>query len=542
MNPMIDRFIVPAAGMIMAVVGMVLLIACANLASFLLARAADRRKEIAVRLALGARRRTLVGQLLTETVILSALGGLAGIFFAVQSLNALVAADLPLPIPVTLDLSLDRVVLGFSLLISVGAGVLFGLAPALQSTNPDVAPTLRDETAGGGRARGTMLRNMLVVGQVSVSVVLLVGAGLFLRSLDASRSIDPGFGSAPTGMLQLTVPADRYSDEEGVVYLGSLVERIGEIPGVESVGLIDNIHLNQLSTQNLRIQVDGIEPPAGRDFHMVDHGRVDDGFLDAAGIPVVDGRGFSTMDQADTEEVALVTEEFVRRFFPEGQAVGKTIVVNDDPVRVVGVTADHKVRQLGEAPRPYVYRHIRQSYSSLVWLVARASGDAERLPIEMIAVARSLDPEIMVMEAKTMRRHLAVMLLGRELGAMVVGGFALLALLLASIGLYGVVSYAVSRRAREVGIRLSLGADNGQVVRMLTGGGMKLVGLGAVVGLALAAALSQMLSRLLYGVPPLDPVTFITVPVVLLSVALLAAWIPARRVTKIDPVGALRAE
>lgn len=542
MNPMIDRFVVPAAGMIMAVVGMVLLIACANLASFLLARAADRRKEIAVRLALGASRRSLIGQLLTETVLLSTLGGLAGVFVATQALDALLAADLPLPLPITLDLSLDGTVLLFSVLLSVAAGVLFGLAPAMQSTNPDVAPTLRDESAGGGRARGAALRNALVVGQVAVSVVLLIGAGLFLRSLEASRQVDPGFGIGPTALIEVTLPADRYDTEEGYAWLDELLARVEALPEVEAVGLIDNIHMNQLSTQSVRVRVEGVDPPSGRDFHSIQFGEIDSGFLATMGIPVVSGRGIEEGDDAESEEVVLVSEEFVRRFFPGGDVLGRTITVNDDPHRIVGITADHKVQRLGEAPMPYLYQSHRQGFSNFMFVTARTRGDDEALALAMLQQARGLDPQIMVSRAITLRRHLATMLFGREMGAFVVGGFAALALLLASIGLYGVVSYAVSRRAREVGIRLSLGADASSVVRMLTREGMQLVALGGVIGLVAAAVLSQLLSRLLYGVPALDPVTFVVVPAVLGAVALLASWIPARRATRIDPVGALRAE
>lgn len=542
MNPMVDRYLVPAAAMIMGVVGMVLLIACANLASFLLARATDRRKEIAVRLAMGSSRGRLVGQLVTETVILSAIGGLVGVLLASYSLTALASADLPLPLPITLDLTLDRTVLGFSVLVSLAAGLVFGLAPALQSTNPDLASTLRDETAGGGQARGAWLRDALVVGQVAVSVVLLVGAGLFLRSLDASRSIDPGFGAGPTGILQVTVPADRYDETEALAFLDRLTADLLEMPSVESVGLIDNLHLNQLSTQMLRISVDGIEPPPGRDFHLVDYGEVDEGFLATAGIEVVEGRGLDATDRADSEPVALVSEEFVRRFFPDGGAVGRIIRVSDEPTRVVGVTADHKVRQLGEATRPYVYLSAYQRMPRNVTILARTSGDADRLAVEMMSEARRLDPQIMITDTKTLDRHLAIVLLARELGAWVVGGFALLALLLATIGVYGVVSYAVARRVREVGIRLSLGAETGRLIRLLTGSGMKLAGAGALVGLGIAAAVAQLLSRLLYGVPPLDPVTFVGAPLVLGLVALLACWIPARRITRIDPVRALRTE
>ncbi|MDH3271762.1 MAG: ABC transporter permease [Gemmatimonadota bacterium] len=542
MNPMVDRYIVPAAALVMAVVGMVLLIACANLASFLLARAADRRKEIAVRLAMGASRPSLIGQLMTETVMLASIGGVAGIWLATYALRALMTADLPLPLPITLDLRLDGTVLGFSILISMIAGLLFGLVPALQSTNPDLATTLRDETAGGGRARGALLRDVLVAGQVAVSVVLLVGAGLFLRSLDASREIDPGFGHQATAILQLTVSADRYDDAEATEYLERLTNEIADVPGVEAVGMIDNLHLNQLNTQFVRVAVGGIDPPPGRDFHLVDFGRIDEDFLDAAGISLVEGRGFEEADNFDGQPVVLVSEEFSRTFFPRGGAVGGTIRVNGNEKRVVGVTADHKVRQLGEAPRPYVYESLNQSFSNLVHVVARTTGDDDRLALDMLAAARRLDPSIMVIETKTMERHLATMLVGRELGALVIGGFAALALLLASIGVYGVVSHAVSKRSREVGIRLSLGADNGQVVRMLTAGGLKLALAGALVGITLAAGAANLLSRLLFGVPALDPLTFVGVPLILTLVAFLASWVPARRVIRIDPVRALRAE
>ncbi len=542
MNPMIDRVLVPAAGMIMVVVGLVLLIACANLASFLLARAADRRKEIAVRLAMGARRRTLMGQLMTETMLLSVLGGLAGVAIAAQSLRLLVNADLPLPLPITLDLSLDTTVLTFSILVTLAAGALFGLAPALQGTNPDVAPTLRDETAGGGRSRGTFLRNLLVVGQVAVSVVLLVGAGLFLRSLDASNSIDPGFGYRPTAVLQMLTPVDRYTEEEAQEYYRNLKERVAALPGVESVGRAGNLHLNQLSTQSVRVNVDGVDPPVGRDFHRVDYTVIDEGFLDVAGIPLVAGRNVSRTDEPDGEPVALVNQTFVRQFFPDGNALGRTVRLNEQEVQVVGVTRDTKIRQLAEEPRPFVYLSMRQSFSAFGFVLARTSASADALALELFSAARALDPDIMIFESTTVERHLSILLVARELGAGVVAGFASLALLLAALGLYGVVSYAVSRRVHEVGIRLSLGAEPGEVVRMLTGGGLRLVATGGLVGLALAAVLSQLLSRLLYGIPPLDPLTFLGVPVVLGAVAALASWIPARRASRIDPVTALRAD
>jgi len=542
MNPMVDRVLVPAAGMIMAVVGLVLLIACANLASFLLARAADRRKEIAIRLALGARRRTLVGQLLTETLVLSGLGGLLGIGLSVWVLEALVRADLPLPFPITLDLSLDGTVLAFSIGISLAAGILFGLAPAIQGTNPEVAPTLRDESAGGGMGRSASLRNLLVMGQVAVSVVLLASAGLFLRSLAVSTTVDPGFGTDPAGILQIVVPATRYTEEEGRAFTERLVERLRARPDVQAAGLIDNLLLNNVTIQTVHVEVDGVEPPPGQDYFSVDNAVIDGGFLEAAGVTLLAGRNIDEDDLEGTEAVALVNETFARRFFPDGDPVGRTIRIRDSETLVVGMTRDTRVRNIGEDPRPFIFRSYRQVYSTFVNIVARTSGDAGSLALEMMAAAREMDPEIMVVDSRTMERHLAVQLLPRRLGAMVVAAFAILALILASIGLYGVVSYAVARRSREVGIRLSLGAEPRSVVRMLTGGGMRLVAMGGVVGLVLSALLARLLSSLLYGISVLDPLTFLGVPVVLGMVAFLAAWLPARRASRVNPVVALKSD
>ena len=542
MNPMIDRVLLPAIAMVMVVVGLVLLIACANLASFLLARAADRRKEIALRLALGARRGSLIAQLLTETTLLALIGGAAGLVLANVALDALLAADLPLPFPITLDLAPDRVVLAFTLLVSLAAGVFFGLAPALQSTTPDVSSTLRDESAGGGRSRGASIRNALVVAQVGVCVVLLTTAGLFLRSLMASSSIDPGFGSEPAALLSVGIPEDRYEDEEARLFLEEYVQRVAALPGVRAVGVTGNLHLNPLNTSLARVNVEGVEPPPGQDFHQVDTAPVDEGFLDAAGIALLEGRGFDATDVADGESVVLVNEAFQRRFFPDESAVGRTVRVRDTDARVVGVVATARIRQIGEEPRPFLYANLRQSFARFVTVVARTAGDAGPTGPAMLEAARAMDPAVLVIEATTMERHLSLQLLPRRLGASIVAGFAALALLLASIGLYGLVSYAVARRAREVGIRLSLGAEASRVVWMLAGGGMRLVAVGGALGLVASAALAQLLSRLLYGVPPVDPVTFTTVPLVLGGVALLAAWIPARRASRVDPSEALRSE
>ena len=540
MNPMVDRVLLPAAGVLMVVVGLVLLIACANLASFLLARAADRRKEIAVRLAMGARRRTLIGQLLTETMLLSLLGGAAGLGIAVLALSGLQGADLPLPIPISIDLSLDGTVLGFGLLISLGAGLAFGLAPALQSTNPDVAPTLRDESAGGGRARGNALRSLLVIGQVATSVVLLIGAGLFLRSFQASSQIHPGFGDAPTAIVQVVTPADRYDAEAQHAFWVDLKSRVARMEGVQGVGLMDNILLNQLNTQYLSVRVAGVEPENGAPDHSIDYAVADATLLDAAGMELLAGRTFQASDTDESEAVAIVSEAFAQKFYGTTDVIGRTFQRTESEATIVGLIRDVKVRSLGEAPRPYVLIPYSQTNSSFMTILARSAQPDDALPAAIVRAAQEIDPQIMIVDAKTMDRHLGALRIGRAMGAQVIGGFALLALLLASIGLYGVVSYAVSRRAREVGIRLSLGADSSAVVWMLTRGGLRLVAVGGVVGLLMAGLMAQGLSRLIYGVPALDPVTFIGTPVLLGLVALAASWIPARRATLVSPASALR--
>jgi predicted permease len=541
--PAIDDFIYAAAWLLMVVVGLVLLIACTNLASFLLARGVDRRKEIALRLSLGATRRSLVGQLLSETVLLALLGGVAGVAVAVWLLRVLVTADLPLPLPITLDLGLDLTVLGFSLGTSLLAGIILGLAPALHSTKPDMASTLRDESTGGGQRGRVTLRNMLVVAQVAVSLVLLVGAGLFLRSYQHIQAVDPGFGHEPTAILNLMVPGNRYSVEEGRVFTRTLLERFEQLPGVVSVGLTGNLHLNTLSTSTTSINVDGVEPPPGRESHSIDTTSVDTGFFDAAGMRILQGRNFNDQDLPDSPRVAIINQNMARKFFPDENPVGRILRRDDgNDFTVVGVVSDAKIRSLGEPPRSFLYRAYSQSYTTYYFALARTTIDPERTALDMLAAGRELDPNLFAWEAKTMDRHLGVMLLPARLSALILSAFAMLALALASIGLYGIVSYAVSRRTREVGIRMSLGADGPRVVRMLMGGGMKLVAVGAVIGLLAALAAARLVGGLLFNVSTLDLATFVLVPTILIGAAMAAAYIPARRASRVDPATALRTE
>ncbi len=545
MWPPIDRVLVPAAGVFMALVGLVLVVACANLASFLLARAMDRQKEIAVRLALGATRRSIVGQLLTETIALSIIGGAAGIMVSIWLLRLLFGVDLPLPVPLTVDVVPDATVLAFSFVVSLGAGLFFGLAPALQGGRNDVAATLKEGGSGINRPRRVSLRNTLVVAQVAFCLVLLVAAGLFVRSARATQSIDPGFGDRPTGMLTVVLPASRYDEARGYQFHRTLKERFLQIPGVESVGLIDNLHLNLTNTQFSHFNIDGVEPPPDSRGHIADRATVGPGFFETAGVEIVSGRNFNAADDGDSAAVAIVSEAFEQRFWPGGSALGRTIrSVREGrpPLTIVGVARDTKVRVIAEEPRPFIYMPFSQGYTTFMTVLAATTGDGDATARDMLLAGRELDPELMVFESKTVERHIGTQLLPARLGAVVLTGFAVLTLALASIGLYGVVSYAVAQRTREVGIRISLGAEYGEMVRMLTAGGMKLVLIGGVIGLALSVLVGRVMSLMLYGVGALDPATFIGVPAILFTVAFLAAYLPARRASSVDPVVALRAE
>lgn len=541
--PPLDRFVRAAAWLLGGVVGLVLLIACVNLASFLLARGLDRRKEIAVRLALGASRGGLVRQLLTETLLLGLLGGGAGVLLAAGLLHLLRVADLPLPIPVTLDLAIDGRVLGFNLAISLLAGVAFGLFPALQSSRADVAGALKDDSAGGGQRGRLRLRGALVVTQVAVSLVLLVGAALFLRSLQSIQTVDPGFGRSPTALLTFALPTTRFDESAGRAFLDRMLERFERIPGVETVGVTSNLPLNTLNRTMIGIRVDGVEPPPGRESHLVDRSAVDPGYFDAMGIEIVSGRGFTDADGPDSRPVVVVSQAFARRFFPDREAVGQLLRQPDaEDLHVVGVARDVKVRSLGEAPLPFVYRALAQEYTTFPTVVARTATSAEATARELLRAGRELDPDLWVWEATTMDRHLGIMLLPARLSALLLACFAGLALLLAAIGLYGIVSYAVAQRRREVGIRMSLGADGTAVVRLLTGSGLRLVALGCALGLGASLLLARALGGLLFGVAAWDPVAFAAGPGLLLAIAAVAAWLPARRASRVDPVSALRAE
>ncbi len=543
-HPLVDPYLKAVALMLLTVVGLVLLVACTNLAGFLLARASDRKKEIALRLAMGATRWALIRQLLTETVLLSVLGGTAGLVVAGWVLQALMAFQPPIPIPINLDVGLDGTVLLFTMGIAGAAGLFFGLVPALQSTKPDLAPTLKDESGGtSGRQKRFSLRNVLVVTQVAISMVLLLGAGLFLRSLQSAQDIDLGFTLREGGIVWLMSFGNDMEGEQFANLAQTVEERVNAIPGVEKVALAEILPLG-ISFQTRNWDIPGIEPPAGEDHHEVAYNLVSDTYFETMGIPITSGRSFDKDDRLGSESVAIISETAAREYWPGESPIGREVITpaDEQAYRIVGVAKDTKVWTLGEDYRSYIYLSMEQEQGGLAQIVATGSIPEAQIVSELRRVAREVDPRIVIMESKTVSEHLSIALFPPRMAAILLGVFGALALILACTGLYGTVAFSVSRRTREMGIRLSLGADTKEVITMVLKGAMSLVAVGTAIGIVLSLGLAQAIRGFLYGVGALDPVTFLGVPFILAAVALVAAYVPARRASRVNPVQALKSQ
>lgn len=545
-GPQIDGVLRPLGSLLMLVGGLVLLLVCANLAGFLLARAVDRRREIAVRLALGAPRGVLVRQLLTETTLLGLLGGGGGLALAYWSARAVPAFDVGVPM-LRVDATPDNAVLGFTLGISIAAGMLLGLVPALQGTRPDLAATLQSEAAGGDPPDRQRWRRVLVVTQLTVSLALLVVAGLFVQSLLRQQAVDPGFGASPAAILAVTTSTTRFTPDEARRYTGRLLDRFRALPGVESVGLSQALPLS-LGRQRLAFTVDGHEPPPGEEVFRADRAIVDGGFFEAAGIPLLAGRTFTDADAQRDPGVVIVSRAMAEFFWPNAEAVGRLVRVvrglpaPPAPLRVVGVAADIDWERLGEPPRQVAYLPYSQHHVPRYNVIARTSVDADQTARELVAAGDGMDPDFSPSAPTTMARHLGTVLRPLQTLAVLLSGLAVLALALATIGLYGVVSYAVASRTREVGIRIALGADAAAIRRLLTIGGLRLAAIGGGIGFTLSLVTTVLLGSRVFGIAALDPVTFIGASLVLGATALVAAYLPARRASRGDPVAALRSE
>jgi len=528
---------------LMAAVALVLLIACTNLANMLLARATRRRKEVAIRLSLGASRARLIRQLLTESVLLALVGGAIGWLVALWMVNLVSAFKPPVDFTLTIDLKVDWRVLLFSLVISFISGVIFGLMPALQTTKSDLLSALKDESAAAGHRR-SRLRSALVIAQVAFSLVLLVAAGLIVRSLQQVQMIGPGFKTDRTITMSVDLGLQGYTAERGQEFYKELIARAEALPSVRSASLANYLPL-ALNRNSMSIYIEGQPVPRPSDVPEIQNSTVWPKYLETMGIPLVDGREFTLQDDKKESRVVLVNETFARRYWPGQNALGKRISRGkaDGPFwEVIGIAKDGKYWSLGEDPQPFVYFPMMRDYETSAALVINSDAEPRSLINAIRREVQQMDPNLPVYDAKTMDEHMRLSLMPLRAGAWVAGSFALLALTLAGLGIYGVMAYAVSQRTREIGIRMALGATSGNVLSLVIKQGMRLAGIGLGVGLAGSLGLTRLMSSVLYGVSATDAATFALVSSLLAAVVLAACYIPARRAAKVDPMIALRYE
>jgi predicted permease len=538
--------------MLMGIVALVLLIACANVANLLLARARARRKEIAIRMAIGAGRGRLVRQLLTESLLLAGLGGGLGLWLA-GPIGKLLASFTP-PVgrgfstPLSLEGGLDARVLVFTFCLSLLAGIIFGLAPALGASRTSLVTALKDGAGDGAGLRRFSPRKLLVVAQVALSFLVLIGAGLCVRSLQRLQAIDAGFDPSRTLVMSLDLGPSGYDEARGQIFYQQLVERVTGLPGVESASLAQLTPLSDdLLTRSTVIE--GYEPQPGEKMSFY-YNVVGPRYFETLRTPLLSGRDFTTQDRAGAPQVVIINETLARRYFPNGDALGKRLIFGayrGSPIplqhlEIVGVVKDAKYMDMTEQPRRMMFLPLAQSYRPEVRLHVRTAQDPNAMVAAIRRETQKLDANLPVYNVKTLEEQKDRSLYAARLAATLLSVFGGLALLLASVGLYGVMAYVVGQRRREIGVRLALGARRRDIFGLVVKEGMALVAAGVAVGLAGAIAGTRLLATFLYGVEPTDAATFIGVALLLAAVALLANYLPARRAAQTDPMLALRAE
>ncbi|HKE57715.1 MAG TPA: ABC transporter permease [Pyrinomonadaceae bacterium] len=531
-------------------VSFVLLIACANVANLQLARASTRQKELAIRRALGASRERLLRTVLTESLLLSLLGGVLGLLMAFWGMRLITALG-PAAIPQGMAATLDARVLAYCLLLSLSTGILSGLAPALQLTSTRYDESLKEGARNSAsRAGGLRLRKILTVAEVALSVMLLIGAGLLIRSFVALLRVNPGFNSQNILTARVYLPKYSYPDPaKQIAFYTQVIERIKHVPGAISVATTDELPPTKGShTSSFSIaghdQID-----ISNQSLAVEHRLVSSDYFRAMGIPVRSGRAFRESDDASALPVALVNESFARRFLPNENAIGQRLRFDSDTwINVVGIVGDVHGYGLDKAAKSEIYLPYQQqrflSYNPLprMYLVVHTSGDAAAFSKLMLDSIRQIDTGVPTSQTRTMETVLVASIAERRSNMLLLGIFALVALILTAVGIYGVISYAVAQRTQEIGIRMALGAQSRNVLQLVIGQGLRLVLIGLCLGLFSALALTRVLSTLLFGVGTKDPVTFVAVAVLLSTVALIACYVPARRATRVDPLLALRCE
>ncbi|MCU1386250.1 MAG: macB 1 [Acidobacteria bacterium] len=547
-HPSLDAIVVPIAGGMMIVFGLVLLIACANVASMLLARASGRYKEIGIRLAIGASRGRLMRQLVTESIVLSLLGAAAGTLLAWWITSGVAALSLPIPIPLAFDLRLDMRVLAFTLATTFVAALLAGLAPALQATKPSLVADLRGES-GAAQAAGHRwtLRDMLVAGQIAITALLLVVAALLTRSFIAAQRTNSGFAVNRLAIVSTDTSMLGLKGDQAERFFATALGKVSAIPGVESAALATRVPM-QVNANQWEIWIAGRHRP-GEHGDAVEVTTVSPEYFKTMGVGIVEGREFTYADRADTPRVAIVNETLAQLVWPGQSAIGKIFHTRGGvgpAFVIVGVSANHKVRTLSEPPTPFLQIPRAQRTGPYSAIVARTRGDADALLRDMRRELLTIDPNVVFVENQTMEMQVNATLFPMRASAWLVSAVGLVAMLLAAIGLYGVIAYSVARRTKEIGIRLALGARPGAVVGLVMRQGLLVASAGLVVGCAATAVVAllgaRMIAGVLYRVSVGDPFSWLGAATLLLAVSALANLVPAWRASRVDPSQALRSE
>jgi len=523
-------------------VGFVLLIACANVANLLLVRAAARQKEIAMRTALGASRLRIIRQMITESLSLAIFGGALGALLAVAGVKLLVSLGED-NIPRTANVKIDATVLAFTLLISLATGLLFGLAPAIRTMKENLVDALKDGIRGGSEATvKNRTRSLLVVFESAIAVMLLIAAGLLIRSLVALQNVDPGFDPNNVLTLRVDLPRQKYNTpEKASNFFEQLETRVAGLPGVEAVGLITDLPLSG-EARDMPYRVEG--RPATSDIAFVDFRRVNKNYFSAMRIPLRRGRNFSEQEVRQSDKAIVVSQAFVDSVFPNEEALGKRLIIwsgiRNEPYEIIGIVGDTRYQSLQGEPSATMYVPTRELL--FVNLVIRTQGD----PLSLVGGVRkevnALDPDQPIAAIRPMTEWVAMSAAGARYRTTLLGLFALLAMILAATGIYGVMSYSVAQRTQEIGVRMALGARPLDVLKLVVRQGMMLALIGVIVGLAGALALTRVMSSLLFGVTERDPITFVAVAALLIVVAFISCFVPAHRATRVDPLIALRCE
>ena len=539
----------PMLVVLLGAVAFVLLIACANVANLLLARATARQREMAIRGALGASRSRVVRLLLTESVLLAVVGGTVGLLLAFWCIDLLVSLK-PANLPRLAEIGINHTVFLFTLAVSVVTGLLFGVVPALQVSKLDLNEGLKESSRGGSDSpRRHRMRALLVVSEVALSLVLLVGAGLMIRSFSRLLAVDPGFKADHVLTAFVSLPVSKYQKwQEQTAFFDRLLERLRNIPGVSAAGAVTDIPLYGGSSTGF--DVEGRVPATPGQRAMTDYRLISSDYFAAMGMKVVKGRAFSRSDTAISPGVVIINETLAKRFFPGEDPIGKRLDMSGEPKdlrEIVGVVGDSRNYGLDEDVKPEAYVPFLQSapeylasVASALTIVVRSAVEPTSLGDALREQVQALDKDQPVSEIKSMEWYLADSMAQRRFNMFLLGAFAGLALVLAAVGIYGVIAYTVTQRTHEMGIRIALGAKGGDILRLVFGNAMATTLTGIALGLGAAFALTRLLRSLLYQVSPTDPLVFATIPLLLLSVAVIATYLPARRAMKVDPISALR--